>query len=180
MIEQQSGKSFPLYCVQAHGNCPTHAVATLVLMMDDDEWSFEHLCPVNNATMTNQCLAVSSMLKNQTSDSLQKAAVYGVINGVQLVDVSTNMACVIENNTETLVSSVPCMLGKIIISESATDGVIALYDDSVTTNASSFVGKFNANTRSIFDVKHTFSNGLCVRTTGTANVNVSILYRVSP
>ena len=180
MIEQNSGKSFPIYCVQSGPEYPTHAVATVVLMTDDDAWSFEHLCPASYATMPDHCLAVSSMLKNQTSDTLQKAAVYGVINGVQLVDLSTNMVCVISTNTDTLVSSVPCMLGKIIINASVTDGEIELYDDSALPCDTNFVGAFSASTRTIFYIDHTFSNGLCVKTTGTANVNASILYRVSP
>ena len=180
MIEQKSGKSFPIYCVQVAGELPTHAVGTVVLMMDDDAWLFEHLCPASYATKPDHCLAVSSMLKNQTSDTLQKAAVYGVINGVQLADVSTNMVYEITTNADILVSSAPCILGKIIISGSVSGGEIKLYDDNSLPCDSNYIGTIITDNRIIFDFNHTCSNGLCVNTNGTANVYASILYRVNP
>ena len=72
------------------------------------------------------------------------------------------------------------MLGKIIVNSSVTGGEIDLYDDSSLPCDLNPVGALYTDSKTIFDVKHTFSNGLSVKTSGSANLNISILYRVSP
>jgi len=179
MVYHANGKYYPIYSTKSDGKYPPQGVVTVPHM---SEYPSSHILPLKSANQANaiaHSLAVTPMLKHQSTGDT-RAAVHGVIVGVQLVDTSSDAARVITTNESISVTYAAALVKKLNVNSVGTDSTVEFYNDTTVPCDSGFVARYASTAMGTIDINHTFSNAICVKTAGTAAASITVFSRMSP
>jgi hypothetical protein len=178
MIDLDNGQARPLFTAPAASVSHKYGLGVIPLMMSASDTYTPFYGGSNAPQYTKYCLSVLPTLLQSTDTTKTVGARSSVVDGIQMVENTTKSVSHITTNTCTAVSSLPCLVGRVVVNTPAVNGVVTLYQHGATTCApANFVCSIPATSAGIFEINHTFTNGLDVNTSGDTALDVSILYR---